>query len=535
MRFLIRGRVSIGSLVVVLVIATIVGITAACTRAPERPFGTLPETSPGVTRDDLKAHVRFFAHPELRGRETGSPEIAIAEQYIADAFERYGLASKTKFGSFFHAVTIYRRDFDPDETYVELEIDGQSVRGVLGRDFRPFFFSDTGTTSGTPVFAGYGIVADEHDWDDYESVDVKNRIVVMLRYEPGAQDPSRGFAGTELSAHSRFLTKAQTAVEHGANGMMLFTGALDSDNPEDLRSTGIWAPDAEQARSPTDTRFRIPNFSAVQVSQSFAEKLFAFDSIASTDGLVDLQSRVDARAETPDPSVQFAEISIVPDHGPTPVPGRNVLGILPGRDPALSTEYVVIGAHHDHLGAYTDDPAGVYHGADDNASGVAGVLELAEYFATIGPRDRTLVFVTFTGEEYGLLGSQIFVRDQVVPTDKIALMINLDMLGRNPDQPVRVYTGRIPPEQRERLELFAEKHGVELAFRTGRLDAVSDHFPFHSTGVPVVSFFTGLHDDYHTPRDTAETLDYDRIERIVRVVADLADDFANSRDIPTEF
>ncbi|TVR59214.1 MAG: M20/M25/M40 family metallo-hydrolase [Spirochaetaceae bacterium] len=532
MRFSTRSKVSVGTIIAISIVAAILAITFATAPIPERPFGTLPETSADVTRDDLEAHVRFLAHPELRGRETGSPEIAIAERYIADAFERFGLAPKTELGSFFHAVTMYRRDFDPDNTYVELEIDGQSIRGVLGRDFRPFFFSDTGTVRAQPVFVGYGIVADEYDWDDFEQTDVEGKIVVMLRYEPGAQDPSRGFAGTELSAHSHFLTKAQTAVERGATGMMLFTGPLDADAPEDLRSIGIWAPDAENARSPADTRFRIPDFPAIHVSQSFAERLFAFDSI---DGLVDLQSRVDARDDTPAPSVQLAEISIVAEHGPTPVPGRNVLGVLPGRDPDLSSEYVVIGAHHDHLGAFTDDPAGIYHGADDNASGVAAVLELAEYFATTGPRDRTLVFVTFTGEEYGLLGSQIFVRDQIVQTEKIALMINLDMLGRNPDQPVRVYTGRIPPERRERLEGFAEKHRVEVTFRTGRLDAVSDHFPFHSAGVPVVSFFTGLHDDYHTPHDTAERLDYDRMERIVRVVADLADEFANSRDTPTEF
>jgi Zn-dependent M28 family amino/carboxypeptidase len=202
---------------------------------------------------------------------------------------------------------------------------------------------------------------------------------------------------------------------------------------------------------------------------------------------------------------------------PVKIQARNVAGFLEGSDPALKDEWILVGGHHDHIGSYTGPGDTIFNGADDNASGTSGVLELAEAFASLERRPRrSLVFVTFSAEEVGLLGSRAVVEQQKLPLERFVFMLNFDMIGRNPGRAVEVFSSagsRFSEEVKranQSFDLLIEISGVPS-------DAYSDYFPFYRKGIPFAYFFTGLHEDYHQTDDHADRLDYRRIQRIVRL------------------
>jgi hypothetical protein len=204
------------------------------------------------------------------------------------------------------------------------------------------------------------------------------------------------------------------------------------------------------------------------------------------------------------------------------LPAKNVAGFLPGRDPELSREIIVIGAHHDHLGSIPEQPGDtVFNGADDNASGVAGVLELAELFGSraIPPR-RSLLFLTFSAEEAGLLGSEAIFTKNLMDTDNVVFMVNLDMIGRNPESAVSVYGAGFGLKLRTIVKESAEPLGLDYQYKgLGDIPANSDYGPFLDRNIPFLSLFTGVHDDYHQLTDHAERIDYRRMAYLVKLVA----------------
>jgi hypothetical protein len=215
------------------------------------------------------------------------------------------------------------------------------------------------------------------------------------------------------------------------------------------------------------------------------------------------------------------------------VPARNVAGLLPGRDPALAGEWIVVGGHHDHIGGHPGSGDTIYNGADDNASGTSGVLQLAAAFASRAERTRrSIVFITFTGEEEGLLGSRALVGQRHVPLERVVLMLNLDMIGRNPDKPIQLAGDGFARGLREIVE--AANRGLELPLDFGgaRYAGNSDHDPFYDEDVPFLFFFSGIHDDYHQPADHADKLDYGRMESIVRLAYGVVERVAQDSAAP---
>jgi len=444
---------------------------------------------------DLRRHVETLAADDLRGRATGEPGCRAAADYVAARFADAGLRPLTP-DDWFLEYELTQTGFDPDRTRLRLRSD-RWREAEPEEDFRPFPFSGEGRVRAPVVFAGYGIQAPEHGVDDYAGLDVTGKVVLVLRYEPGRDDPESPFDGTSHSRHAHFTTKAETARRHGARGMLLVTGPEHRD-----------AEDHFHFRAGLDllTEPEEPPLLAAHVDRGWLRRALGIDRETLT-GWQELAERGARPRDWPEVEV---ELDFHRDPGESEVLTHNVAGWVPGTDPDVAGEWIVVGAHHDHVGA----PRGrIHNGADDNASGVAVLLELARRVAA-DPARRPVCFVTFSGEEIGLLGSTAFVEHQQVPRERMAFMVNLDMVGRNPDRPLQVLGDGFAPGLREIVTEAAGEAGVEVEFHGTSMSDNSDHAPFFDARIPLVAFFSGFHRDYHRPGDDADKLDYQRMARV---------------------
>jgi hypothetical protein len=482
-----------------------------------------------ITSNELRNHVEYLASDELAGRMTGEPGTRMAEEYIAEQFEEFELSPLPGEDDFFLDFDLFEYGYDPEETFLEADVMGDVHRARPGIDFKPFFFTDTGQAEAAVIFAGYGITASEHSYDDYEGLDVSGKIVFLLRHEPGKKDPESPFYGSQYTRHAYFVTKARNAVRHGAVGMILvtdpnFSGAKEPAGVDDFRLFGEIRLEASapSRRGGTQT---VESFLALHISQELAEILVA--PLGWT--LRSLQDAVDGGGKPVDLNVHSlsAKMGIQKRSRARQFKARNVAGFLEGRDPGLKDEWIVIGGHHDHVGSYEGEGDTIFNGADDNASGTSGVLELAEAFARRETRPRrSLVFVTFGAEEVGLLGSRTFVEKRQAPIERVVFMLNFDMIGRNPDRNVLVYSST-GGELREMVEEVGQDLEVGVGYLGYSHEANSDFAPFNNVGIPFLFFFTGLHDDYHQTSDHASTLNYPHMEGIVRLAYTVLDRLAD--------
>ena len=341
---------------------------AVATAAAARPSGG----EAGIRSGEMRRHVGFLASDALGGRDTGEAGVARAEEYVAREFERYGLRPIPGRENFFLDLTLYRAAFDRERTSLSVTLGGESVAVRAGVDFRPFPFSDDGTTEAEIVFAGYGITAPELDYDDYAGLDVEGKLVLLLRHEPGETDPESPFDGIRSSDHALFATKAGNAREHGAIGMLLVTDPLHHDGDDDLRLGGTLSLEPregeDEGAEEDEAEAEAPPFIAVQISRELA------DRVASRGGktLKQLQRALE-RGTRPAGLSEFdggqATLEVRRVEGSEPLAARNVAGFLPGADPGLRDEWIIVGGHHDHIGSFSGRGDTVFNGADDNASG----------------------------------------------------------------------------------------------------------------------------------------------------------------------
>jgi hypothetical protein len=501
-----------------------------------------PGGARSISVKDLKAHVAFLSADRMAGRDTGEPGLARAEEYIAAALQSYGLRPVPGADDFFLDFPLYRTAYDMDETSVRLSAGGETRTGTAGQDMRPFGFSDDGTVEAPVVFAGYGITSEEHAWDDYADLDVEGKIVLLLRHEPGEKDPQSSFDGTSSTDHATFARKAQNAEEHGARGMILLTDPLHHEPGDDLRILGrlrLDPPaDEDDGDEETAEEEQEEPFLAVHVSRELASFLVA--PAAANDGagmkaLETLQTAVDEGrkpAELPLGEVT-ARISVRSREAAEEVAARDVAGFLEGSDPELKHEWIVIGGHHDHIGAFRGSGDTVFNGADDNASGTSGVLELAQAFASLEERPRrSLVFTTFSAEERGLLGSRAMVEKALIPIERVVFMMNLDMIGRNPARPVQVFGDGFVRGLKETVEAANAELGHDVEFGGTGYAGNSDHDSFYRRDIPFLFFFTGTHEDYHQLGDHANKLAYANMRSILRLAYGVTERLANADDKP---
>ena len=447
--------------------------------------------------------VKTLTAPEMEGRASGTAGADRAARHIAATFQQAGLSPGGAGGGYlqtFEVPTGIRL-----ASTNELVVRGPTARPLqLGRDFTPLAVSANGAEEADVVFAGYGITALDLGYDDYAGVDVRGKIVLVLSREPRGADPDSPFRRPDAYHYSERSHKIINAREHGARGILLV------EHPAATKETLPALGGVSQPWS----------ILAASVTRASGDALLA----PSGKRLSELADAIDqARAPR---SFALAgvrvrlEVNLVRERGTA----ANVVGILPGTDPRLRHEAVVIGAHYDHLGrggegSLAPDQVGAIHpGADDNASGTAAVMALARAFAAAGGAPRTLIFAAFAGEEMGLLGSSQYVRHPAFPLERTVLMLNLDMVGRLREG--RLYVHGVASGAGLAAVVADAAHGLGLSLQVrGDPFSPSDHTTFYAAGRPVLFLFTGAHADYHRPTDTWEKLDPQGLETVTTFAA----------------
>lgn len=459
--------------------------------------------------------VKTLSSPVMEGRGAGTKGIELAANLIEKRYVELGIQPKGTKSYFQPFSVITGAKLNAGNRL--LVDDGKAKRELkLNQDFVPFSFSASGEVAGPVVFAGYGATAPEFGYDDYAHLEVKDKIVVVLRYEPAGFAAKSGNAG--LTRHSQLITKAINARNHGAKALILVNGQLDGKEEDLLTKFG-------SVNGPENAGIVM-----VQTKNDAANAWFA----AAGKSLGSVQSQINSSSMPA--SFAFSEkllISLNVNVEKTRATVNNVLAYLPGK----SDEYIIIGAHYDHLGYGNVDSLApsqigqIHPGADDNASGTAGVLELARLLAPRkGQLQRGILFADFAGEELGLLGSEEWVREPTLPLDNAVAMINMDMIGRIKDE--KVYIGGTGTGSTFKDLLDEEKSKFPFHFEYSASGyAASDHTSFVGKKIPVLFFFSGLHSDYHKPSDTWDKINAPDAAKLLDFIEDVAlkVDSANER------
>ena len=484
-------------------------------------FGLFAATvgAPVFDPDQYMKHVRYLASPEMKGRATGSPELEKAAEYIAGQFQAFGLKplEGTKFLQPFDVTTSAKLGRSNHFEYLK---DGKARNLKFQHDFIPFNFSSRAKLSGGVVFAGYGITAPEYNYDDYAGIDAKDKFVLILRHEPQEFDEKSVFNGKAYTEHAQFTSKATNAKVHGAKGVIFV-----NDRPNHR---------GESDALETFGRTAGPNDAGITFVQIKADEVEPWFRAAGKD-LEAIESGIDKdlapRSFAFPASLQVRE-EVDLERAVKTV--HNVAGYLPGE----TAEYIVIGAHFDHLGlgeqfSMAPSLAGTVHpGADDNASGTAGVLELARWFSSRPKQKRGILFLTFAGEELGLLGSSFYVAHPELPLDKAVAMINLDMIGRIRDGKVFIGGAGSGSSLKHDLDEILPKSPLHVDLSETSGYGSSDHTSFTAGHVPVLFFFSGLHGDYHKPGDTWDKINAPEAIKVLQLVSDVSLKLLDDPDRP---
>lgn len=465
-------------------------------------------TSADITVEELKQHVIYLASDELEGRKSGSKGNELAAHYIADQFKSYGLLPAGDNQTYFQNFNFVSDIRMGQNNLLAITIGEKKLQAEPDVDYTPMAFSSDTSISGPLAFIGYGISADTLHYDDYANIDVKGKVVIILRYSPDGKDQASRF-----SEYTAYRKKIMIARDKGALGVIFVNGPVDT-------TSDVLQP-LQQERG-----FGNAGIAAIQMKQNAAQLIFE----AVGKDLKTIQSEInkDKKPQSFDlinTSVQL-RTNIEKIYSNT----ANVIGYLPGNK--FKEEYIVIGAHFDHLGlggqgsgSLLPETTAVHNGADDNASGTAGLLEIAQYVSARKQElNRTYVFTAFTGEELGLLGSAYYVKNPSFPLEKTGAMINMDMIGKLKDSALTVQGVGTSPIWKD----IVTKGNIDSTFKLKLGQdgfGSSDHASFTSKEIPVLFFFTGLHSDYHKPSDDWDLINYEGeklvTDYVVRVIKNL--------------
>lgn len=470
--------------------------------------------APAIDATRYVKDVRYLSSSAFDGRGSGSAGLDKAANFIARQFAKAGLRPVGSNG-FFQPFPVSVRSTLGDKNSFSYCLSGTG-RTLDSDEFLPFNFSGEGKADGQIVFAGYGITAPEYSYDDYAGIDARGKIVVVMRHEPQEYDNGSAFEGRIYTEHSQWFSKAWNARVHGAKAMIVVNDVLN-------HSSDALEPFVSLV-GPAD-----PGLLVVQVKTSVADSWFeaAGKSLRSTEEAIDNEGKPQSFAF---PDTLEVSLSVHVQHVAKNI--RNVVGYVPGE----TSEYIVIGAHYDHLGhgeqfSLAPNMVGTPHpGADDNASGTAGLLALARWFGSRPKMKRGVVFVAFAGEEIGLLGSSYYVHHPLLPLQNATLMINMDMIGRIRDRKVMVTGGAAGTALHKALLRLEPKYDLKLQLDDGGVYGSSDHTAFKTKLIPILFFFSGLHSDYHKPSDTWDKIDGPDAVRLLRLIADLTAEVAAGGD-----
>lgn len=478
------------------------------------------EGDPAITADDLRAHVRYLASDQLEGRASGTEGNRKAAAYIAGKFAAWGLAPLGSGGGYLQPFEIVTGVAMGPANALAFGLPAGGKRtAVPDRDFRPLGFSADSSVSGGVVFAGYGITAAELNYDDYAGIDAAGKIVIVLRHSPDGTDPHG-----ELSPFASLRNKTRTAREHGAAALIVVNGPADE--PED-----------SLIRLTYDQSFATSGLPAVAMKRSILTDLLAGRDLAP------MEDSIRKSRKPLSFPIDGCSASLTAEVSKLRSTTANVVGYLEGSDPARRGEAIVVGAHLDHLGyggpgsgSMQPDKLEIHNGADDNASGTAGLLEIAQACAANRGRfPRSLVFVAFSGEEMGTLGSGYYVNNPPIPLASTIAMLNMDMIGRMEENSLTVHgtgTAEVWADLLKRLNTGPDSVDRMTMKMVADGFGPSDHSQFYGKEIPVLFFYTGAHEDYHKPSDDWDKLHYPDHQRVTQLVYDVAVGVAGLADRP---
>ena len=526
---------------------------------------------------------RYLSSDELEGRGVETEGLELAAKYIAEQFEQAGLKTDLYDGTpmqEFKFTTSAK--MGPENKLTLVGPPGEngdgpvSIELKVAEDFSPMAASGAGRFDLPLVFIGYGITGNEEKYDDYAGVDVDGKMVVILRHEPQQDDVKSVFNGKKASEHAPLRRKISNAFEHGAAGVILCTDrfeidkklagtrrqwqeALDRLANEHTKFKAVEDPTPQQTESqrkrieeliekvqkcserlkqqvdpvmpfrPAGDSNPRPNFPIVHCGREVLDRVVR--AALDTD-LATLEEQIDAG-----PTPQSRELTGWRATGQTDVARKeaaikNVVGVLEGEGP-LAEETIVIGAHYDHVG-YGHRGSGekkkeqIHNGADDNASGTAVIMEIAR--ALVARQEklrRRVVFIAFSAEERGLIGSNYYVNHPLVPLEKTVAMLNLDMVGRLRDDKLTIFGTGSAKQFDEMLERLKPEHGMEFVTHSSAFGS-SDHASFYGKKIPAMHFITGTHKDVHKPTDDFEKLNVPGMRRVGRLVEEVAVELTNA-------
>lgn len=517
----------------VLLATLTLGFIALGAATPEDPEDLFEAAAEGISEDDVALLMAEFCSPYLEGRDSPSDGLAYAGKRIADRFEAFGLQHAPGKSDYFHTYT--RNLPAPDPERCALAVSGADAPSSfeLGVDFVPLA-SAAGVAEGELVWCGYGI--DVRGFDELRTLKLRGKIAIFAEGEP--RHP-RVLDGPALTPAANVYRKLQRLDESGVDGALIVRRDPPADVPRpegwpEKQPMGFRSSWAFWNGERPDSVMESP-IPAVEISEAVARQLLgdAYDERLAT---------IDSKGKPAGPIELDVDVRFESAVERGPVELRNVIAAIPGRDPELAEEWVVIGAHYDHIGV--DRRGRVGTGADDNASGTSAMLEMAQAFAE-SPTRRSLLFCAFSSEEDGLLGSQALVSDMadgaLIGIERIAAMVNLDMVGRGDPKRLNAI-GADRSRDLDRLVKDAKrltKTGLSKIVTDEGSDLWqrSDHYPFADVGVPALFLFEETpisnNEDYHTWRDTLEAIELEKIARAARFGANLVWLIAEDDDRPS--
>jgi Zn-dependent M28 family amino/carboxypeptidase len=484
--------------------------------------------------DRMQKDVYFLASPECEGRGIDTKGIEKAADYIVESFRKAGVKPAMKDGTYFQPFKVTMSVKLVQPTSFVLTGPGDAKKEPkLATDYSVLGFSPQGKAAGELVFAGYGISAPALKYDDYAGLNVEGKIVVVLRRSPRyGEKGDKRFDTTvpdgEDSPHATFVAKIEEAAKRKAAGLVIVNDVTAAAKIDPLHSY------ADHARGTVPATFPV-----LQMKRALFDEVLAAGKHPSVQ---ELEAAIGEKLKPQSFELKGWKASAEVTIERKEVMAKNVVGVLEGAGP-LADETVVIGAHYDHLGYGTFGSTGglsaqgkIHYGADDNASGTAGLLELARrYGAQKNRQGRRIVFLAFSAEEIALVGSQFYCKEPLFPLAKTTTMINMDMIGRTKPVPTD-WLGLF--EKKDRLLVYGTGTGDHFDalvdgvakksdFKVTKLAAgtgPSDHDSFYRKGVPVLFLYTGSHSEYHKPTDVPEKINFAGMKKATDFVEALADD-----------
>jgi hypothetical protein len=536
----------------------------------------------------LTNSVKYLSSDELEGRGPGTDGINKAADYIASHFRRLGLKMDSYDGTPFQRFEIATdiKLGKPADNRLQLtgpSNDNQTTEATdltLGFDFNPLAIGASGECQGDLIFVGYGIQAPELDYDEYANLEVKGKVVVILRKEPQQSDADSPFDGTKSSRHATFRSKISQAFQHGASAVIMVNDATESakhlSGLKHALSQYAGQLAAEQQlfsknENPTEDDLTKHNQALAEISSNITDTASELngdgDAILTFDTAGNNTTRKSmpvffARRAVIEPMIlqafgkSLTEIETEIDASLKPIVGaitnwtatgeasllqtktevKNVVGILEGVG-ELKDETIVVGAHYDHLGyggsgslaPWTKE---IHNGADDNSSGTSALLEIAQQLASRKtPSRRRIVFIAFSAEERGLIGSDRYVKEPLIALHKTIAMVNLDMVGRLTDNKLIVTGTGTSDVWEPLLDKLNETAKFEMTRKPEGVGP-SDHQSFYLKDIPVLHLFTGLHEFYHRPSDDFKTINFEGMDRVTALTTEIIVSIAQADERP---